>query len=168
MILTVDEGFQRKLDDFNAAQGGGQKVAVVFDAKQKIWTVWVVPCGDTSHRDYDPVKLRSLLREFPDYSGRRGVKLFDWADEVKDPYSNEMVKVRRPLDDRLFKVLHMADTFKSRQHFEETFEQPEVKNELAVDKSVRDIAGAVREYWWNLDKVLVGAGSRGNWRWRNR
>lgn len=168
MLMDVDEGFQRKLDDFNRSQGGDQEVTVAFDARKNIWTVWVVPRGDTSHRDYDPEKLRGLMRNFPDYSGRRGVLIFEWADEVEDPYTGQKVVKYRPLDDRIFKVLRLADSFRSRDHFEETFEEPERQRELALNKEVREIAAGAQQYWWNIDKVSVGPASRGNWRWRHR
>ena len=168
MVRELDESFQRELDAFNVRQGGDQKVVIAWDAKQGIWTVWVVPHAATVHRDFDAETLNQLMREFPDYSGRWGVKIFDWADEVEDKWTGEKVKKFRSLDMRLFEALKMADSFNSRQHFEETFEDPDFQRQLRLNADIRDIAAGAASYWYGLDKVTVGAATRGNWRWRNR
>ena len=168
MVRQVDEAFQRELDAFNVRQGGNQEVAVVWDAKEAIWTVWVIPHEATTHQDFDASKLDELMREFPDYSGRWGVKIFDWADESTNRFTGEATKVFRPLDRRLFEALKMADSFESSDHFKETFEDPERLHQLGLTKEIRDIAAGAASYWHGLDKVTVGSGTRGNWRWRNR
>lgn len=154
--------FQRKLDEFNDSQGPGVKVDVCFDPKIKRWTVWAVPQGDTSHPKYNPRALRQLIRPFPDDSGRWGVKIFTWAE------SNERGEDTGPraLDDRIFQVLRVADSFRSREHFEEVFEEPEQRRAMETSKMIRDIAYGARSYWWGLDRPTVGARSRGDWRWR--
>lgn len=168
MVREVDESFQQELDAFNERQGGDQKVAIVWDAKQGVWTVWVVPHAATVHRDFDAETLNELMREFPDYSGRWGVKIFDWAVETVNEWTGEKDKGFRALDMRLFQALKMADSFSSLKHFEETFEDPEYQRQLEVNADIKDIAAGAASYWYGMDKVSVGAATRGNWRWRTR
>ena len=157
--------FQQKLDDFNnGLEGGGVTIDVCFDPKIKRWTVWAIPQGDNSHPQYRPEALKQLLRTFPDGSGRRGVKLFTWAET--DAIGNDAGP--RQLDDRIFRVLHWADSFRDKQHFEQVFEAPETRRELATRQDARELAYYAKNYWHGLDRTTVGYGSRGDWRWRTR
>lgn len=160
MIYPVPEDFQRKLDDFNASQGGPSYVAVCWHPGKERWQVFAVPQDHGSH----PLARRDitikLCRPFPDGSSRRGVLLFTWCR--RDNHNRDLGF--EPLDDRIFHTLHWADSFRSRRHFEETIEEPEMVANAIRNKELRDIAGAAAEYWHGIDRLVVGPGTSGDWR----
>jgi hypothetical protein len=154
MMQYVDPDFQRKLDEFNASQGGPSYIDVCWDPHRDRWTVFAVP-QDYGHHPLSKTWVTpKLMRNFLDGSGRRGVFLFTWRGA-----NGEYM----PLDDRLFTALRYADSFSDKRHFEKTIEEPEAKREMELKKERRDIAYAAKEYWWNLANV-TSAGNHGNWR----
>ena len=154
MMCYVDPDFQRKLDEFNAAQGGPSYIDLCWNPRSDRWTVWAVP-QDYGHHPLSKTWVTpKLLRKYLDGSDKRGVFLFTWQGA-----QSEFL----PLDDRLFEALRWADSFSSKDHFERTIEQPEMKRNLTLKKELRDIAYGAREYWWNLAKVTASHG-HGNWR----
>lgn len=155
MMLTVDPDFQRKLDLFNDSQGGPVTIVVCWDPKRSRWAVYAVPYDYGSHPLSRTYIHEGLMTNFLDGSDRRGVLLYRWQDEFKNFL---------PLDDRLIRSLQYADTFRDKEHFKNTVENPEVLQELAKSKEMRDIAYGAKSYWWNVANTTVHAGGRGNWR----
>src|SRR5207245_268670 len=145
---------QRKLDEFNASQGGPSRIEVCWDIRRDRWCIYAIP-QDYGHHPLSKTWVTpKLLRPFVDGSGRVGVFLFTWVDEQ----GNFL-----PLDDRLFKALHYADSFSSKDHFEKTITEPAIQRELQQKKELREIAYGARSYWFGLDKATSIPG-RGNWR----
>lgn len=169
MIYEVDRDFQRKLDEFNAAQQPRVvDIYAVWDPRIDRWTIWALPVDHSSHPLHRKHITKKLCKPFPDGSGREGVRLFVLAE-----YNARMEDIGfMPLDDRLFDMLRLADTFSSKDHYEKTFEEPEARKALAQQKAVRDIAYGARSYWFGLDNLIVSKStdipSGGDWRWRNR
>jgi len=163
MMYYIDEDFQRELDQFNISQGGPARIEVCWNPTKHRWTVYAVPQGDSFHPLARNDVTQKLMTNFLDGSGRRGVLLFSWEDAKGDYLA---------LDGRLFDALRLADSFRSRRHYEETVEEPEVKRELAMQKRLRDIAGAASRYWHRLDNIIKSmnpsVGSTGDWRYRYR
>jgi len=154
MLQHVDPDFQRKLDQFNASQGGPSYIDVCWDMRRNRWCIFAVP-QDYGHHPLSKTWVTpKLLRPYLDGSSKKGVFLFTWQDD-----RGEFL----PLDDRLFTTLYWADSFRSKEHYEETVEQPEAKRELAEQKERRNIASAAREYWWNM-AIASNAAGKGNWR----
>ena len=129
--------------------------------------VFAIPQEDSPH----PLarhNIKKLCRPFPDGSGQEGVILFTWAK--RDAFGSDTGYA--PLDERLFEVLDMADSFKDRQHFENTIEASELRREQATNTRVRDIAYGAKEYWANLDSLTISMNpsthAPGDWRHRIR
>jgi len=163
---TVDAEFQLKVDSFNDAQGGPSRIELCYDPYSERWSVWAVPVQDSHHPLGRNKNVQKLLRPFPDGSGRRGIRVFDWCE--RDAVGRDIGF--RPLDDRIFYALHLADSFADRRHFEETFEAPAAKKELAQKSHLRELAYAARSYWQSLDRLAVNPYIKGSgdWRWRMR
>lgn len=159
MNHQVDVDFQRQLDQFNDSQGGPSRVAVCWDDQKQRWIVWIVPVNDSAHPMARNDMTKKLLRPLPDESGRWGVRLFTWQGA-----DGRFL----PLDGRLFQSLLWADSFRDKQHFENTIEAPEAKKDLAARQQARDLAYAAKNYWWSHDKLSVGRHVNSGWRWRNR
>lgn len=157
MKREPDEGFLRKLDDFNDAQGGPMRVAVYWSDKKERWDVWILVCGEPSSFGYDATTLKRLLKKTPD--SKDGVRLFTWEKE-----NGEYL----PLDDRLLHALKLADSFSSRDHFKRTVEDPEAKKEAEMDSGLADVFRGAASYYYGFDNAVVGAGGGGNWRHRIR
>jgi hypothetical protein len=151
MILQVPEEFQRKLDDFNASQGGPSQVAVAWHPKKSRWQVFAIPVQDAAHPMARNDVTRSMLRPLPDDSGRRGILLFTWCARNAQGDDSGF----QPLDDRLFETLHWADSFRDKRHFEQTMEEPELRRKVAEEKRIRDIAYGAKEYYFNWDKLMM-------------
>ena len=145
MIRRADEDFRRKLDEFNASQGGPARIDVAWHPKKERWQVFAVPQDHTHHplaRNDITIKL---VRPFPDSSGREGVLLFTLRAEDGG---------FMPLDDRLFTTLYWADSFRSRHHFDETIKNPEIQKELAMKKDLRERVSGATDYWYGIDRVV--------------
>lgn len=151
MRLEVDSAFQRELDGFNDARGGPTRVAVAWNPKMGRWQVFAIPVYDSAHPLARNQFTKKLLKRLPDDSCRDGVLIFTWCarDSKGDDVGYE------PLDNRIFQLLDWADTFKDRQHFEKTIQEPEIRAELATKARTRAVAGGVAEYWKNLDKLTI-------------
>jgi hypothetical protein len=164
--VQVDPDFQRKLDEFNRSQNAHVDIAVTWDTRRRRWQVWAIPTADSSHPHYNPKMLLQLARTLPDGSGRSGVKLFLWARYDEQGQDAGYL----PLDDRLLDSLRMADSFRSRNHFDEVITEPELQKEITLKQRLRDIAYGARSYWWGLDRLSIAPGARGggDWRWRIR
>lgn len=157
MQREPDGGFLQKLRDFNDSQGGPMEVAVCWDDIKHRWVVWVIPHGPVTHPLHSPKKVRQHLKTMPD--GRKGVKLFTWQDGEGEYL---------PLDDRLLHSLKLADSFSSRQHFEEAVENPETLKNMQERDGLRDVLQGTMDYYYGWDRAVIGPGSRGDWRWRHR
>ncbi len=159
MMNYVDSDFQRELDLFNESQGGPAYIAVCWDVRRDRWTIWAIPVDYGTHPLAKNWVTPTLMRDFLDGSGRRGVFLFSWTDPDSNPPGGYM-----PLDGRLFNALRYADTFRDRKHFEHTVEEPELKKEMLLKKETRDIAYGAASYWAGLERVMMGSHFKGNWR----
>lgn len=166
MIYEVPEDFQRKLDEFNVAQGGPTLIAAAWNPKRYRWQIFALVQDGTSHPSYRPEIARKLCRPLPDESGREGVLLFTWCE--RDAAGNDVGGCS--LDDRIFHTLHYADSFADRHHYENTIRDPHMRREAAESKTVRDIAGAAAEYWHSIDNPIVSMNPArsqpGDWRAR--
>lgn len=161
MMRYVDPSFQERLDGFNAAQGGPSYIVVAWDAQKNRWRTWVVPTADSIAPGARNRVTSNLLQPIPDGSGRMAVKLNLWQG-AGDEYL--------PLDERYFDSLRWADSFRNKQHFEETVERPEFRQKAAQDARLRDIAYGARSYWWAMDRLAINPNVKasGDWRWRTR
>lgn len=146
MNLQVDPDFQRRIDEWNAAHPGPADIAVAWHPQKNRWQVFAIPTKDSSHPLARHKHTPMLVRPFPDDSGRQGILLNTWQGA-----KGEFL----PLDERLFEALHYADSFRSKEHFEETITNPDVQKELETSKKARDLAHAAREYWWKLDSLTI-------------
>lgn len=155
MMKYLDEDTKRKIDDFNASQGGPARIELCWDPRRDRWCVFAIPQDYGTHPLSKSWVTPALLRPFLDGSGRRGVFLNTWQDEHGDYL---------PVDERLFDALRYADTFRDKEHYENNFKRVEVQKELALEKGRRDIAYGARSYWQGLDRVMVGSGFKGNWK----
>lgn len=164
MMRTIDQDWERKLDEFNSAQGGPSRVAICYDPKIERWTVWAIPIQDSHHPLGRNKNVQILLRSFPDGSGRQGVRIFIWCD-VDD---NGRDIGYRALDDRVFEALRYADTFSDKDHFEKVFTEPDMRRERNFNKFLREIAYAARSYWFTLDRLAVNPHVKGPGDWRHR
>src|SRR2546428_13510479 len=133
----VDPDFQRELDQFNDSQGGPSRIEVCWDMRRDRWCIFAVPLDYGHHPLSTTWVTPKLLRPFLDGSGRMGVFLFTW----QEPDGTFL-----PLDDRLFKSLRWADSFRSKDHFDETIKRPEIQMEMAATKDRRDIAYGAASY----------------------
>lgn len=161
MMYHVDEQFQAKLDDFNTSQGGNIKIDVCWNSKKGRWQVFAVP-------NVQRGSGAKMMVNFPDGSGRRGVHVFTLADHNS---KGEDIGFHQ-LDDRLFKYLRWADTFRSRTVFEDTIEKPEAKRKAAEDKDLKDAIHTSRQYWRKMDDLTISMNPAtkvdGDRRWRHR
>lgn len=166
MIYDVPEEFKRKLDDFNADQGGPTAIAVAWNQKKERWQIWAIPIDGSHHPLYNPGRLHDMCRPVPDGSGRMGVLLMSWCK--RDSHGSDIGFM--PLDDRLLHALKWADSFADRRHFENTIEQQEFKKEAELRNDVREVAYAAKSYWHSMDRLAVAPHTKGggDWRWRYR
>lgn len=159
MINYVDPDFQRRLDEWNDAKGGPTCIALAWHPQKDRWQVFAVPVSDSYHPLARNKHTAKMLTNFPDGSGRRGILLNTWQGA-----QGEFL----PLDERLFEAINWADSFRDRQHFENTIEAHETKRELAQQKHLRDLAAYGREYWWRLNSVMKNMNPEvnvgGDWR----
>lgn len=163
MNRTVPEDFQRKLDQFNTAQGGPSRVEVAWNPKSSRWEVWAVPTEIAGIGKFRDVTAR-LRRPFPDDSSREGIKLFTWEE-----YNEKGQRIGfLPLDNRIFDALRWADSFRSKNHFDETIKNPEIEKEVRSKAHIRAVAAGTANYWANLDRTLVsmnpGIKAKAAWR----
>lgn len=154
-MMYVDPSFQERLDRFNEAQSGPSQIAIAWDSKYNRWRTWVIPIADSYAPGARNARTMSLLETMPD--GRRAVKLNLWQGA-----DGEYL----PLDERYFDALRWADSFRDKQHFEETIERPEFQKEIAFNKRLRDIAYGARSYHWNRDKLMINPHLKGPGDWR--
>lgn len=151
MIRHPDPDFTRELALFNDQQGGPTAVDVAWHPEKERWQVFAVPQYQSSHPLAQHDATAKLMSNFPDESGKRGILLFTWCERDKG-YADAGFK---PLDSRLFYFLRWADTFRDKDHFKETIEDPQLVREMAEKKHLRDIVGGGVEYFNKLDKVTV-------------
>lgn len=151
MIYDVPSEFQAKVDEFNLSQGGPARVETAWNPKTSRWEVWAIPVDHSSHPLGKKDTVLKLLRDFPDHSGRRGVKLFVWCKRDDKGRDTGFVQ----LDDRIFETLRWADSFRSKDAFQRVVEEPQMRKDLALKRRIRDIAYGAREYWWGLDNLIV-------------
>ena len=165
MLHEVPEDFQRKLDEFNDAQGGPSMIAIAWNQKKYRWQVFAIPVQGSTH-PHATSDIRKMLRPLPDDSGRDGVLLFTWCE--RDLAGNDIGGCS--LDDRIFHTLRYADSFQDRHHYENTIERPELRREAQASATLRDIAGAATEYWRSIDNPIINMNPHrtqpGDWRAR--
>ena len=168
MQRQVDPDYQRKIDSWNQSHPGPADIAVAWNPKAiKIvvkaglfgpvydyegrWQVFAIPVNDSPHPKARNELTKTLMKPFPDDSGRVGILLFTWCKRGET--GSDIGE--KELDDSLFATLAWADSFADRQHYEHTIEATEQKKEMAEKQATRDIAYAGKEYWWNLPNVTV-------------
>jgi len=159
MNRQVDPDFQRRIDEWNAAHPGPADIAIAWHPVKNRWQVFAMPVADSSHPLARHEHTSMLMMNLPDSSGRRGILLNTWQGA-----GGEFL----PLDERLFEALHYADSFRSKDHFEETITNPDKAKEIATSKKAADLIHAAREYWWKLDSLTINMNpanrQRAGWR----
>lgn len=151
MMLTVPEDFQRKIDQWNDSHPGPSDIAVAWNPRTSRWEIWAIP----TEMSYAPTARNDLtaklMRPFPDDSSRRGIKLFSWSEW--NEHGQDIGYA--PLDDRIFDSLHWADSFRSKDHFEETVTQPEILKEIREKKHIRAVAAGTAQYYHNIPNPMI-------------
>jgi len=145
MMHYMDPDFQRQLDEYNDSRGGPAKIALAYHPEKERWQVFAIPVQDSHHPLARNEITAQLTRPLPDDSGRHGILLNTWQG-AQGEYL--------PLDGRLFEALDFANSFTSKDHFEKTIEEPEMRREMARTKRVMDAATAAKQYWWKLDSIV--------------
>ena len=153
----VDRDFRAKLDEYNRARGS-----------PRIKVRWNPVARKTGVREFDPrweiwVELieNQLTREdqagkkdrYEDSSWWRFLQTWEYPDDTF-----------LPLDDRFFQAAHEADTWTSREHYDERLVRPEEVKKEREWKDLLDVAGGVGSHWRGWGKTMVGAATRGDWR----
>lgn len=159
MIRAVDPQFQVRIDEWNASHGGPSVIAVAWNPKKDRWQIFAIPVENSPHPLARNDFTSKMSRPLPDDSGRSGIILNTWEGA-----QGEFL----PLDERLFEALNWADSFRSKQHFDDTIKNPELQAEMAVSKKARDMAYAGRSYWAKLSEITISMNPNvrvgGDWR----
>lgn len=159
MMQYLDEDTQRGLDQFNQSQGGPARIELCWHPYKDRWAIFAVPQDYGTHPLAKNWVTPKLMTPFPDGSGRQGVALGLWQGA-----NGEYL----PIDERFYEALRYADSFRSKDHYDEVFTQREQAQELEESKRLRDIAYGAKNYWFHYDRVIKSMnpanGSTGDWR----
>lgn len=151
MNRTVDPEFQRQIDQWNQSHPGPALIAVAWHPKKGRWQIWAIPTEISRAPLAKNDLTAKFMRPLPDDSGRRGILLFSWCEW--DQFGNDIGYA--PLDQRVFDTLHWCDSFRSRQHFEETIKNPELQKEIREKERIRAVAAGTAQYYYNIPNPMV-------------